>query len=156
VEAGEAWEKVVNAAKAQDIDAFRNALKSYARALDEDFNLVQVEEALRDNELPVFLIAKKQEIAVNMTIVDFIGNPGREYVVSVQLSPKPRRKKMAEGWPETPEENLKRLTSAGFVQDIGVPLCSNCGGTYLDLQRSHPTALALIISMREQYKLTNF
>lgn len=128
IDAGDAWVALVDSANQKDIDAFRVALKAYARALDESFNLQDIESALREDKLPIYLIAKKQEIAVNMTVVDMIGNPGREYVLSVQLSEKPRRKKMAEGWPESPEQNLERLASAGFVQDIGVPLCSNCGG----------------------------
>jgi hypothetical protein len=128
VDAESAWRSVVDAAKAKDLDTFRVALKAYARSLDEDFNLHSVELALREDNLPVYLIAMKQEIAINHTIVDMIGNPGREHVLSIQLSDKPRRKKMSEGWPESPEENLKRLESCGYVQDIGVPLCGNCGG----------------------------
>lgn len=62
-----------------------------------------------------------------MTIVDLIGNPDREYVLSIQLSAKPRRIKLAQGWPDDANVNLERLKSAGFVQDRGVPLCSNCG-----------------------------
>lgn len=131
IDPAEAWVKLVDAAKEKDIDAFRVALKAYARALFEDFKLPDVELALREDNLPIYLIAKKQEIAVNNIIVDMIGTPGREFVLSVQLSPKPRRKKMAEGWPETPEENFQRLASAGFVQDSGVPMCSNCGGKSL-------------------------
>jgi hypothetical protein len=119
---------LVDAAKEKDLDAFRIALKAYARAVDDAFSLPDVEQALREDKLPIYLIAKKQEIAVNNTIVDMVGNAGREFVLSIQLSAKPRRKKMAEGWPESPEENMKRLASCGFVQDIGVPLCSNCGG----------------------------
>lgn len=62
-----------------------------------------------------------------MTIVDMIGNPEREFVLTIQLSEKPRRPKMALEWPKDSAENLQRLDSAGFVQDRGVPLCSNCG-----------------------------
>jgi hypothetical protein len=124
--AGEAWAKLVDAAKLKDIDVFRVALKAYARAVNEEFRLPDVETALREDNLPIYLIAKQQEVAMNMTIIDLIGNPGREYVLTIQLSDKPRRKKMAEGWPESPAQNVERLASAGFVQDIGVPLCSNC------------------------------
>ncbi len=93
----------------------------------DEFSLPDVERALREDGLGVFLIAKQQDIATNMTIVDMIGNPDRKYVLSLQLSEKPRRAKQAQGWPENPEENLDRLASAGFVQDRGVPLCNNCG-----------------------------
>jgi hypothetical protein len=127
LEAEEAWTKLVDAAKMQDLDVFRLSLRAYARATMDDFDLVSVEQALRTDNLPIYLIAKEQEIAQNMTIVDLIGNPDRKFVLSIQLSPKPRRAKMAQGWPESPEQNLERLATAGFVQDCGVPLCGNCG-----------------------------
>jgi len=123
-----AWVALVNGAKEKDIDAFRIALKAYARALDDQFDIQAVEKALRDDELPLYLIAKKQELAVNMTVVDLIGNPDREFVLTIQTSAKPRRAKMKEGWPDSPEQNFERLASCGIVQDCGVPLCSNCGG----------------------------
>jgi hypothetical protein len=122
----EAWTALINAAKDKDLDAFRISLRAYARAAIDQFDLAAVETALREDELPIYLIAKQQEIAPQMVIVDLIGNPEREYVLSVQLSAKPRRAKMAQGWPESPEQNLTRLASCGFVHDRGVPLCSNC------------------------------
>ncbi|KAL5117061.1 hypothetical protein ACEQ8H_005020 [Pleosporales sp. CAS-2024a] len=127
VEATEAWASLVNAAKAKDLDLFRNCLRAYARAVGHDFKLQDVEAALRDDNLNVFLIAKQQEIAPNMTIVDLMGNSKRDYVLTMQLSAKPRRAKMAQGWPESPEQNMQRLASAGWVEDSGVPICSNCG-----------------------------
>ncbi|KAH4029336.1 hypothetical protein HBI70_193480 [Parastagonospora nodorum] len=127
MDTGDAWTALVDSAKAKDLDAFRVCLRAYARALKDDFDLPGVETALREDDLGVYLIAKKQDIAANMTIVDLIGNAKRENVLSVQLSAKPRRAKMAQGWPESPEQNLERLASCGYVEDIGVPLCGNCG-----------------------------
>lgn len=126
LEADEAWTKLVDAATTKDLDLFRVSLRAYARALIDGFSLVAVEEALRQDKLPIYLIAKEQEIAQNMTIVDLIGNPDRKFVLSIQLMAKPRRAKMAQGWPEDSKVNLERLASAGFVHDCGVPLCSNC------------------------------
>jgi hypothetical protein len=122
-----AWSALIDAAKEKDLDAFRVCLRAYARATIDEFNLPAVEEALREDNLGVFLIAKQQEIAPNMTIIDLIGNPDREYILSIQVSAKPRRVKMAQGWPENPAQNIERLASAGYVQDCGVPLCGNCG-----------------------------
>ncbi|KAJ4991616.1 zinc knuckle [Stagonosporopsis vannaccii] len=127
LEPEEAWTKLIQAAIEKDLDAFRTCLKAYARSIVDDFSLPDVEAALRSDGLPIYLIAKKQEVAANMTVVDLVGNPEREYVLTVQLSDKPRRAKMAEGWPENAVQNLERLASAGFVQDRGVPLCGNCG-----------------------------
>ena len=123
----DAWRALIDAAAGKDLDAFRTCLGAYARATMDEFSLPDVERALREDGLGIYLIAKPQEIAPNMTIIDLIGNPDREYVVSFQLSDKPRRAKQAQGWPENPEQNLDRLASAGFVQDRGVPLCNNCG-----------------------------
>jgi hypothetical protein len=123
----DAWIALINAAKDKDLDAFRVALRAYARAEPEEFSLPGVESALREDGLGIYLIAKEQEIEPNMTIIDLVGNAKRKYVLSVQLSAKPRRAKMSQGWPENPEQNLERLASAGFVQDCGLPLCGNCG-----------------------------
>jgi hypothetical protein len=123
----EAWKKLIDAATAKDLDTFRICLRAYARAAIDQFDLPSVETALREDKSPVYLIAKQQTIAPNMTIVDLIGNPEREWVLTFQFAAKPRRAKLAEGWPESPEKNLERLASAGFVEDRGVPLCNNCG-----------------------------
>ena len=73
-----------------------------------------------------YLIAKAQEVADTHTIVNLQGKIDQEYVVSIQFSPEPRRLKFREGWPETPEENLTRLATSGFVMDRMVPKCGNC------------------------------
>jgi hypothetical protein len=125
--AEDAWKALIDAAQEKDLDVFRICLRAYARAAPDVFSLSAVESALREDGLGVFLIAKQQDIAPNMTIVDLVGNAKRHFVLSIQLSAKPRRAKLAQGWPESPEKNLERLTSAGFVQDCGVPMCGNCG-----------------------------
>ncbi|KAF5847635.1 hypothetical protein GGP41_000352 [Bipolaris sorokiniana] len=127
MDAEAAWVALIDAAKEKDFDVFRVCLKAYARATMDQFDLPAVEQALREDGLGIYLIAKKEEIPINMTIVDLIGNPDREYVLTFQLSPKPRRPKLAHGWPESPAQNMERLASCGDVQDRGIPLCGNCG-----------------------------
>ncbi|KAH9875643.1 hypothetical protein IAQ61_003107 [Plenodomus lingam] len=122
-----AWAALIDAANAMDLDTFRTCLRAYARATMDKFSLPDVEKALREDNKGIYLIAKPQELAANLTIVDLVGNPDRDYVLSFQKFAKPRRVKMAEGWPASPEENMVRLSSAGFVEDRGVPLCGNCG-----------------------------
>lgn len=126
LESEEAWRKLIDAAKEKDLDKFRLSLRAYARSIIDVFDLAAVEQALREDGLEVYLIGLKQVLEPNQTIVDIVGNPGREFVLSVQLSAKPRRKALKDNWPENQEENLARLKSAGYVQDRGVPLCSNC------------------------------
>lgn len=73
-----------------------------------------------------FLIAKDQCISDTHTIVNLQGKPGMKYAVSIQFTNKPRRAKFAEGWPGTPEENITRLSDAGFIMDSLQPKCRNC------------------------------
>ena len=73
---------------------------------DANFTVADVETALRESGLNLHLIALKQEIAPQMTIIDLIGNPDREYVLTIQKSAKPRRAKLAQGWPADAAENL--------------------------------------------------
>ena len=72
------------------------------------------------------LIAKQQEVADTHTIVNLQGAIDQKYAVSIQFTAKPRRAKFAEGWPESPEDNLARLSEAGFIMDRMVPKCTNC------------------------------
>ena len=72
------------------------------------------------------LIAKQQEVADTHTIVNLQGAIDQKYAVSIQFTAKPRRAKFAEGWPESKEDNLARLSEAGFILDRMVPKCTNC------------------------------
>lgn len=89
-----------------------------------------------------FLIAKKQDIAKTHTIVNLQGQIDQTYALSIQLAAKPRRAKFAEGWPESPEENMTRLTEAGFIMDRMIEVCNNCGGKFdlLHISRSSANA----------------
>jgi hypothetical protein len=76
--AEDTWISHIDAAKEKELDTFRLCLRAYACAVNEQFSLpaVAVEEALREDGLGdglgAYLIAKQQEIAPNMTIVDLI------------------------------------------------------------------------------------
>ncbi|OJD34609.1 zinc knuckle transcription factor [Diplodia corticola] len=126
----EAWEMVMEADKARDLDDFRVALKIYLKALKTGsipIDLPQLERTLRDYKMNVFLIALEKEISDVMTIVSPEGKIDCKYVLGYYFSDKPRRKNAVEGWPTDPEDNLKRLEDAGFVEDRRVPKCANCG-----------------------------
>ena len=77
---------------------------------------------------PVFLVALERVGSETRTIVDLHGTIDQKYIVSLQLSPKPDRKKYEASWPKSTEENLERLGNAGFAMDNFKPKCSNCGG----------------------------
>ena len=62
------------------------------------------------------------------TIISLQGKRNCKYQVRFSMTAYPKRKATAEGWPPSPEENLKRLLDAGFVEDRGVSKCTNCNG----------------------------
>lgn len=54
--ADDAWAKMIDAAKEKDLEDFREGMKSYTKAVPE-VTYRQIEEALRNDESNVFLIA---------------------------------------------------------------------------------------------------
>ncbi|KAJ9624797.1 hypothetical protein H2203_004747 [Taxawa tesnikishii (nom. ined.)] len=126
MDAEKAYEMMVQADEEKDVDAFKKAFMSYAKALPE-VTLADLEQGFRDNNFNTYLIAKEQEIFGTHTIVDLKGQTGRQYVVSFQHTDKPRRPKFAAGWPSSPEENMTRLQNAGFIMDSLKQKCNNCG-----------------------------
>jgi hypothetical protein len=90
----------------------------------------ELEETFRKANMNTYLIAKQQEIADTHTIMNLQGSPGQKYVLSFQFTSKPRRAKSVEGWPSSSEENMTRLSEAGFVMDSLIPKCSNCEGEW--------------------------
>ena len=121
-------EKIIQTAKRCDIDDTQKAIRALARAQDVDFSLPAVEKWLRDNNTLVFLIAEKKEIEPQFTLMDYIGNIDREFVLSYRKQAKPRRPIEKKAWPASPEENMERLASAGNAHDRGVPMCAICDG----------------------------
>lgn len=127
----EAWAMLVAADKEEDLDDFKIAFKTYAKALLANgaaVNLAQLEKTLRDEKMRVYLIALEREVPGVMTIVSPGGKLDCKYVLGFFFSDKPKRKALVESWPQNPEENLERLELAGFVEDRMVPKCSNCNG----------------------------
>lgn len=117
------------------------ALLLYARGCFRDgqectFEIL--EQCFRDANMNTYLIAKQQTVPETHIIVSLDGKPGQEYVVSFQFSPNPRRKAFKEGWPSSVEENLDRLSKAGFIMDSMIPKCRNCGGKLSEDEVSKP------------------
>ena len=103
------------------------AIYTYSKAAP-DITFSELESAFREDNMHTHLIAKEQEVSDTHTIVNLQGKIDQKYVVSVQFSAKPRRANFAQGWPQSPEENIARLGDAGLPMDRMVPKCSNCGG----------------------------
>nr|POF01295.1 cellular nucleic acid-binding protein like [Quercus suber] len=110
VSSEEAWRMVEVADDDKDLDDIKQELES----------------TFRETDMNTYLIAKQQEVSETQTIINLQGKQGQTYVVSFQFSAKPRRAKMAEGWPSSAEENHERLAEAGRVVNSMIPKCNNC------------------------------
>lgn len=124
--ADDAWDNLMTADAAGDVDNFAQAFWVYCK-LAPELTLVQLEECFRETDFNFCLIAKEQTVPSPVyTNVDLQGNADKRYQVSFQKTSKPRRAVLAEGWPKTPAENLERLQDAGFPRDNLKPYCTNC------------------------------
>lgn len=124
--ADDAWDNLMAADAAGDVDDFIQAFWVYCK-LAPELTLVQLEECFRETNFKFYLIAKEQPVPSPVhTNVDLQGNADKKYQVSFQKTSKSRRAILAEGWPKTPEENLQRLQDAGFSMDNLKPYCTNC------------------------------
>ncbi|KAK5112715.1 hypothetical protein LTR62_003813 [Meristemomyces frigidus] len=123
--ADDAWLKLQVADEEKDVTDIKAYMLSYAKAYPQ-ITFEELEATFRDKNMHTYLIARKQEVASNHTIVNLQGVGDQEFVVSVQFTNKPRRAKFAEGWPESPEDNLHRLSKAGLPMDRYEQKCHNC------------------------------
>ncbi|KAI7574770.1 hypothetical protein KC343_g22944, partial [Hortaea werneckii] len=122
-----AWKMLQEADKDKDVIDIKRALLSYVKAWPE-VTFEELENVFRESEMHTHLIAKEQEVSDTHTIVNLAGQQDQKYVVSIQFSEKPRRAAFATGWPPSKEENLIRLSQAGWPMDRMVPKCMNCNG----------------------------
>lgn len=140
----------------KDVNVFKTAVLAYAKTMlgqepedggegsaNSGVDLADIEKGFRDDNCNFHFIAKvgfppisltlaanmqqEREIPDTMTIIGLNGSIDQKYVLTFQLSDKPARKKFAEGWPDSNEENLERLKNCGFPMDRLVPKCGNCG-----------------------------
>jgi hypothetical protein len=56
------------------------------------------------------------------------GIPDQKHLLIFNWSKDPTRPLFAEGWPESEEQNLENLATAGLEVDRGITICRNCGG----------------------------
>lgn len=149
LEVEEAWNRLKRADEEKDMDEFRKAstsmylgepadtqqlFRSYAKASTasecDEFDLVELENLFRQQGWNAHLVAKKCDVSIDYTIVDFQGNADKTYVLDIQWSRKSRRAGLSSNLAESPEENLERLKDCGLIQDRGIPKCSQCGGKW--------------------------
>ena len=128
-QAHEAWKVIVAMTQPGsywDMEDLRVPLERYTDAFP-DATYVQLENAFRDNNLTVYIIAADKQFTNTYTLVDLQGNIDREYAVWYRKGPKPTRPYEEEFWPATKKDNLQRLITAGEVQERGAIRCNGCG-----------------------------
>lgn len=108
------------------MDDVKEAMKLYTDALPE-VTYVDLEDAFRNMNIPVYLVAIEKHVINSFTVVDLQGNIDETYVVWIRKSPNPSRPYEAEMWPPSPEENMERLKDAGVVESRRAVRCSGCG-----------------------------
>ncbi|RMY54795.1 hypothetical protein D0865_04528, partial [Hortaea werneckii] len=123
--AEKAWKMLQEADKDKDVIDIKKAILCYVKAWPE-VTFEELENVFRESEMHTHLIAKEQEVSDTHTIVNLAGEQDQKFVVSIQFSEKPRRAAFAAGWPPSKEENLVRLSQAGWPMDRMVPKCVNC------------------------------
>ncbi|KAK2741191.1 hypothetical protein FQN55_008454 [Onygenales sp. PD_40] len=122
----EAWAVLKKASDEKDLEDFRDGIKMYSKAVPMA-TFADIEKKLREENFKVYLIGLEKEITDCHTLINLQGKLNCKYVIGYYFSDKPQRANLKERWPESPEENLKRLEDAGIPLDRGIPKCSNCG-----------------------------
>lgn len=142
VTAEQAWTALMTADKEKEVEDIREVRSSHSRHITNlltnsqaiisyaitapDLTFQDLETAFRADGMNTYFIAKQQEVSDTHTIINLQGKIDQTFAVSIQFTARPRRAKFAEGWPESPEENMTRLAEAGFVMDRLVEKCRNC------------------------------
>lgn len=116
---------IVEAAKEQEVADVKEAVQIYVKA-NPDTTYAQLEEALRAQDVNLWLIAIEKTVMTTMTNMDLQGNLNKKYTVTYRFNWNPPRPRDRELWPADVAENLERLQDAGEVVARGIPKCSNC------------------------------
>ncbi|EKJ77187.1 hypothetical protein NXS19_003837 [Fusarium pseudograminearum] len=121
-----AWEKIKQAVADRDVDDAKEAVNEYVKGIEGEITYRQLQEALIDHKIGLWLIPTERTLIQVFTNMDLQGNIDKKYTVSYRFVEKADRPREIEGWPKTREELLERLDDAGEIVDRGLPLCNNC------------------------------
>lgn len=127
VAAEDAWDKLKRAVAEHDMDDAKEAIQEYVKALDGVITYRELQEAMIDQGINLFLIATERSLVSVFTNMDLQGNMGKKYSISYRFSEKPDRPREADSFPQSREELLARLDEAGEIVNSGRSLCRNCG-----------------------------
>lgn len=121
-----AWEKLKQAASERDVDDAKEAIQEYVKAVDGKITYRELQEALIEHKINLWLIATERPLLKVFSNMDFQGNMGKKYSVSYRFSEAPARPLEREGWPSSRDEILSRLDDAGDPTNTGLSRCTNC------------------------------
>ncbi|KAF8464239.1 hypothetical protein BDZ91DRAFT_795770 [Kalaharituber pfeilii] len=120
------WQKMIQADAEEDLEEFKKLLLLYAEAIPTA-TFPDLEAAFRGANMKIHLIALETEILGNRTLVNLQGQPDQQYVLKLQLGPRPKRAMLvSSAMATTPEENMQRLEKTGLVMDSYKPWCLRC------------------------------
>ncbi|KAK5987098.1 Cellular nucleic acid-bindinghomolog-like protein [Cladobotryum mycophilum] len=122
-----AWDKLKQAAAERDVDDAKEAVQEYVKALGGTVTYREIQEALIDQNINIWLIATERPLVNVFTNMDLQGNMDKKYSISYRFSEQPERPREIDSWPKTREEIVSRLDDAGEVVDSGKVKCHNCG-----------------------------
>ncbi|KAF4511954.1 hypothetical protein G6O67_001150 [Ophiocordyceps sinensis] len=123
----DAWAKLERAVVERDMDDTKEAIQEYVKALDGAITYRELQEAMIDHGIKLFLIATERSLVSVFTNMDLQGNMGKRFSISYRFSEQPDRPREADSFPKSREELLARLDEAGEIVNSGRPLCRNCG-----------------------------
>ncbi|ODA80334.1 hypothetical protein RJ55_03292 [Drechmeria coniospora] len=122
-----AWAKLEKAVAERDADDTKAAVQEYVKAIGGVITYRELQEAMFDKGINLFLIATERSLVTVFTNMDLQGNMGKKYSISYRFSEKPDRPREADSFPKSRDELLARLEDAGEVVDSGKVMCRNCG-----------------------------
>ncbi|KAI1006495.1 hypothetical protein K3495_g1725 [Podosphaera aphanis] len=123
--AEKAWELIIKAVSDHDLDDVKKAAEMYVKVRPEA-TYQDLEQAFRDQDIGIYLIAMEKELAETFTNMDMQGKIDKTYSITWRWSPRPLRPREIPIWPGTREENMKRLADAGEPTSRGISKCTNC------------------------------
>lgn len=123
----DAWSKIVQGVAERDVDDVKEGVQEYVKAMDGAITYKELQQALIDQNINLWLISTEREIINIFTNMDLQGNMGKKYSISYRFSKVPERPREIDGWPESQEEILARLDDAGEIVNSGQMKCYRCG-----------------------------
>lgn len=107
------------------MDDVKEAIQEYLKTMPE-LTYVELEQAFRNQDIGVYIIAVEKDLIGALTRMDLQGNLDKKYTITYRFDSKPARNRERAGFPESAEDNMERLRDAGEPVNSGKLKCTNC------------------------------